>query len=51
MEGAEASGVSVVAESYWEVCVVGHWDQVAPGHSASLRVGFVAGWEEMLVAP
>ena len=51
MEGVEALGVGVVAESYWEVCVVSCWDQVAPGHSAGLRVGFLVGWEEMVVAP
>ena len=43
MEGVEAPGVGVMAESYWEICVVGRWDQVAPGHSAGLHVGFAAG--------
>ena len=51
MEGTEAPGVGVVAESYWEVCVICLWDQVALGHSAGLRVGFAAEWEEMVVAP
>ena len=50
MEGAEAPGIGVVAESYWEVCVVCRWDQVALGHSAGLHVGFTAVWEEMVVA-
>ena len=51
MEGVGALGVDDVAESYWEVCVVCRQDQVALGHSAGLHVGFVVGWEEMVVAP
>ncbi len=51
MEGAEAPGVGVMAESYWEVCVVCRWDQVALGHSAGLHVGFATGWEEMVLLP
>ena len=51
MEGAEALGVGVVVESYWEVCVVWRQDQVVLGHSAGLQVGFAVGWEEMVVAP
>jgi hypothetical protein len=50
MEGAEAPGVGVVAESCWEVCVVWHRDQVALGHSVGLHVGSAAVWEEMVVA-
>jgi hypothetical protein len=51
IKGVEAPGVSVMAESYWEVYVVGRWDQVAPGHSAGLHIGLAAGWEEMVVTP
>ena len=43
MEGAKALVIGIVVERYWEVGVVGLWDQVAPDHSVSLCVGFAAG--------